>query len=95
MVCPECGDYRDMILETTYSLPEEFPGLMVFASEINSGSLEITFIYIPLIINEDNPHVFSHNRCSVFTINYCDIVDFNTFKQLFRERIINEVIKGE
>ena len=89
------GDYRDMILEIAYSLPEEFPGLMVFASEINSGSLEITFIYIPLIINEDNPHVFSNNRCSVFTINYCDIVNFNTFEHLFRERIINEVIKGE
>ena len=77
------GDYRYMILEITYSLPEEFPGLMVFASEINSGSLEITFIYIPL------------NRCSVFNINYRDIVNFNTFEQLFRERVINEVIKGE
>ena len=89
------GDYRYMILEITYSLPEEFPGLMVFTREINSGSLEITFIYIPLMINEHNPHVFSHNRCSVFTINYCDIVNFNTFEHLFRERVINEVIKGE
>ena len=88
------GDYRDTILEITYSLPEEFPGLMVFASEINSGSLEITFIYIPLMINENNPHVFSH-RCSVFNINYRDIDNFNTFEQLFRERIIKEVIKGE
>ena len=43
------GDYRYMILEITYSLPEEFPGLMVFTREINSGSLEITFIYIPLM----------------------------------------------
>ena len=88
------GDYRDTILEIAYSLPEEFPGLMVFASEINSGSLEITFIYIPLMINENNPHVFSH-RCSVFNINYRDIDNFNTFEQLFRERIIKEVIKGE
>ena len=89
------GDYRYMILEIIYSLPEEFPGLMVFTREINSGSLEITFIYIPLIINEHNPHVFSNNRCSVFTINYCDIVNFSTFEHLFRERVINEVIKGE
>ena len=88
------GDYRYMILEITYSLPEEFPGLMVFASEINSGSLEITFIYIPLMIDDNNPHVFSNNRCSVFNINYRDIVNFNTFEQLFRERVINEVIKG-
>lgn len=88
-------DYRYMILEITHSLPEEFPGLMVFTREINSGSLEITFIYIPLMINEQNPHVFSHNRCSVFTINYCDIVNFNTFEHLFRERVKNEVIIGE
>ena len=92
--CHVHGDYRCMILEITHSLPEEFPGLMVFTREINSGSLEITFIYIPLMINEHNPHVFSHNRCSVFTINYCDIVNFNTFEHLFRERVINEVIKG-
>ena len=94
---PDChvhGDYRYMILEIIDSLHEEFPGLMVFTREINSGSLEITFIYIPLMINEHNPHVFSHNRCSVFTINYCDIVNFNTFEHLFRERVINEVIKG-
>ena len=88
-------DYKYMILEIAHSLPEEFPGLMVFTREINSGSLEITFIYIPLMINEHNPHVFSHNRCSVFTINYCDIVNFNTFEHLFRERVINEVIKGD
>ena len=81
--CRVHEDYRDMILEITHSLPEEFPGLMVFTSEINSESLEITFIYIPL------------NRCSVFTINYYDIVNFNTFEHLFRERVINEVIKGE
>ena len=92
--CHVHEDYRYMILEITYSLPEEFPGLMVFTREINSGSLEITFIYIPLMIDEHNPHVY-HNRCSVFTINYCDIVNFNTFEHLFRERIINEVIKGE
>ena len=89
------GDYRYMILEIIYSLPEEFPGLMVFTREINSGSLEVTFIYIPLMINEHNPHVFSHNRCSVFNINYRDIDNFNTFEQVFRERVINEVIKGE
>ena len=89
------GDYRDMILEITYSLPEDFPGLMVFTREINSGSLEITFIYIPLMIDDNSPHVFSNNRCSVFNINYRDIVNFNTFEQLFRERVINEVIKGE
>ena len=88
-------DYRYMILEITDSLRDEFPGLMVFAREINSGTLEITFIYIPLMINECNPHVFSHNRCSVFNINYQDIVNFNTFEQVFRERVINEVIKGE
>ena len=79
-------DYRYMILEITDSLRDEFPGLMVFAREINSGTLEITFIYIPL---------FSHNRCSVFNINYRDIDNFNTFEQLFRERVINEVIKKE
>ena len=89
------GDYRYMILEIIDSLRYEFTGLMVFAREINSGSLEITFIYIPLMIDDNNPHVFSHNRCSVFTINYCDIVNFNTFEHLFRERVINEVIKGE
>ena len=89
------GDYRYMILEIINSLRYEFPGLMVFAREINSGSLEITFIYIPLMIDDNNPHIFSHNRCSVFTINYCDIVNFNTFEHLFRERVINEVIKGE
>ena len=93
--CHVHEDYRYMILEITYSLPEEFPGLMVFTREINSGSLEITFIYIPLMINENNPHVFSHNRCSVFNINYHDIDNFNTFEQVFRERVINEVIKGE
>ena len=80
------GDYRYMILEITDSLRDEFPGLMVFAREINSGTLEITFIYIPLMINERNPHVFN--------INYQDIVNFNTFEQVFRERVINEVIKG-
>ena len=80
-------DYRYMILEIIDSLRYEFPGLMVFTREINSESLEITFIYIPLMINERNPHVF--------TINYCDIVNFNTFEHLFRERVINEVIKGE
>ena len=79
-------DYRYTILEITDSLRDEFPGLMVFAREINSGTLEITFIYIP--------YVFSH-RCSVFTINYRDIVNFNTFEQVFREHVINEVIKGE
>ena len=89
------GDCKYMILEIINSLRYEIPGLMVFTREINSGSLEITFIYIPLMINEHNPHVFSHNRCSVFTINYCDIVNFNTFEHLFRERVINEVIKGE
>ena len=88
------GDYRCMILEIINSLRYEFPGLMVFAREINNGSLEITFIYIPLIIDDHNPDVFS-NRCSVFNINYRDIDNFNTFEQLFRERIINEVIKGE
>ena len=92
--CHVHGDYRYMILEIIHSLPEEFPGLMVFAREINSGSLEITFIYIPLMINENNLHVFSHNRCSVFNINYRDIDNFNTFEQVFRERVINEVIKG-
>ena len=95
MICPECGDYRYMILEIVNSLCYEFPGLMVFTKEINSRSLEITFIYIPLMINEQNPHVFSHDRCSVFTINYNDIVNFNTFEQVFREHVINEVIKGE
>ena len=80
-------DYRYMILEIIDSLRYEFPGLMVFTREINSESLEITFIYISLMINERNPHVF--------TINYCDIVNFNTFEHLFRERVINEVIKGE
>ena len=80
------GDYRYMILEFTDSLREEFPGLMFFAREINSGSLEITFIYNPLMINERNPHVF--------IINYHDIVNFNTFEQVFRERVIKEVIKG-
>ena len=92
---PDCHvqeDYRDMILEITYSLPEEFPGLMVFTREINSGSLEITFIYIPLIINDHNPHVFSHNRCSVFTINYCDIYNWDLFEKDFRKRVINEVV---
>ena len=87
---PDChvyGDYRYMILEIIDSLRYEFPGLMVFTREINSGTLEITFIYIPLMIDERNPHVF--------TINYCDIDNFNTFEQLFRERVINEVIKGE
>ena len=86
MICPECGDYRYMILEIADSLREEFPGLMAFAREINSGLLEITFIYEPLMIYERNPHVFN--------INYRDIVNFNTFEQLFRERVINEVIKG-
>ena len=80
-------DYRYMILEIADSLRYEFPGLMVFAREINSGSLEITFIYIPLMIDDRNPHVFN--------INYRDIDNFNTFEQLFRERVINEVIKGE
>ena len=84
--CHVHEDYRYMILEITDSLRYEFPGLMVFAREINSGSLEITFIYIPLLIDDNNPHVF--------TINYCDIVNFNTFENLFRERVINEVIKG-
>ena len=87
-------DYRYMILEIINSLRYEYPGLMIFAREINSGTLEITFIYIPLIIDELNPHVFS-NRCSVFNINYYDIDNFNTFEQVFRERVINEVIKGE
>ena len=94
---PDCHvheDYKHMILEIINSLRYEFPGLMVFAREINSGSLEITFIYIPLMIDDNNPHIFSHNRCSVFTINYHDIVNFNTFEQVFRERVINEVIKG-
>ena len=88
------GDYRCMILEIINSLRYEVPGLMAFAREINSGSLEITFIYNPLMIDDHNPHVFSH-RCSVFNINYRDIDNFNTFEQLFRERVINEVIKGE
>ena len=88
-------DYRYMILEIIDSLRYECPGLMVFAREINSGTLEITFIYIPLMIDDHNPHVFSHNRCSVFNINYRDIDNFNTFEQVFREQVINEVIKGE
>ena len=88
------GDYRYMILEIADSLCYEFPGLMVFAREINSGSLEITFIYIQLMIDERNPHVFNH-KCSIFNINYYDIDNFNTFEQVFREQVINEVIKGE
>ena len=88
------GDYRYMILEIADSLRKEYPGLVAFAREINSGVLEITFIYEPLMIDERNPHVFNH-RCSIFNINYYDIDNFNTFEQLFRERVINEVIKGE
>ena len=88
------GDYRYMILEIADSLRKEYPGLVAFAREINSGVLEITFIYNPLMIDEHNPHVFNH-RCSIFNINYYDIDNFNTFEQVFREQVINEVIKGE
>ena len=99
-------DTINKIVEITKSLCEEFPGLTTYVRNCDnrrSGDyvlpykyqgLEITFVYIPLMIDINNPHIFSHRHC-FFTVYPHDIVDLDVFEKVFRKTVIKEVINNK
>ena len=93
-------------IEIAKSLCEEFPGLTMCVRNCDdrrSGDyvlpykyqgLEITFVYIPLMIDINSPHIFNH-RHGVFTVYPHDIVDLDVFEKVFRKAVIKEVINDK
>ena len=84
------------ITEIINSLCEEFTGLTAYIRNCDDKqkSLEITFVYSPLIIEIYNPNTFNRIK-GIFTIHPYDVVDFNAFEYFFRKRVIKEVINNK
>lgn len=84
------------ITEIINSLCEEFTGLTAYirSCDDKQKSLEITFVYIPLMSEMYNPHIFNRTN-GVFTIHPYDVVDFNAFEYFFRKCVIKEVINNK